>query len=506
MSLARADEIVLTGCHVPSVQARQLNVRGNLILDRVKATSLDLRGATIGGVLSLDGAILANPGGTTLAGGALTVGQGMICGRKFSSTGRIELYDATLPQGLSFSGATLTNPAGWALDAQGMRVDQFLFLGSSLARPDGFMAVGGLRLVGVRVNGYVCCWDAQITGADRSEGRGFAIAGLGMAVSDQLMLSRGFTADGEVHLTGAHVGADVDLRGASLKGGVDRALTAERLVVGGSVLCGEQFTARDSVSLVGSKIDGSLDFRNGCLGQHASQTSDQEQAPTALDLRDVTASRLVARWAVLPESADLRHASVMVLDDEPSAWPSRLRLRDFSYDRLLDNPVGTARTRLAWISRDVEGYIPQPYEQLISAYRRAGRDEAARKVAIAKQRHRRAVLSPAAKAWNWLLYISVGYGYRSWQAALWLLALELAGTAVFAHAYPAQMIAVTRSPMPFSAPVYALDVLLPIISLGQQNSWQPQGDPLYVYWVLIVLGWVFTSALVAGLTGIIKQD
>jgi hypothetical protein len=41
---------------------------------------------------------------------------------------------------------------------------------------------------------------------------------------------------------------------------------------------------------------------------------------------------------------------------------------------------------------------------------RAGHEEAARRVAIAKQRHRRQVLNPASKMWNWLLYLTIGYG------------------------------------------------------------------------------------------------
>jgi hypothetical protein len=68
------------------------------------------------------------------------------------------------------------------------------------------------------------------------------------------------------------------------------------------------------------------------------------------------------------------------------------------------------------------------------------------------------------------------------------------------------MIATRHPPMTFSAPVYTLDVLLPIIDLGQQASWQPTGITLYFYWTLIILGWTLTTALVAGLTGIFKRD
>ena len=47
-----------------------------------------------------------------------------------------------------------------------------------------------------------------------------------------------------------------------------------------------------------------------------------------------------------------------------------------------DRSVGVS-TRLDWLEKDAEGYIPQPYEQLVSTYRRGGQEEAARKVALA---------------------------------------------------------------------------------------------------------------------------
>ncbi len=68
------------------------------------------------------------------------------------------------------------------------------------------------------------------------------------------------------------------------------------------------------------------------------------------------------------------------------------------------------------------------------------------------------------------------------------------------------MIATSRHPMPVNAPIYALDVPLPIINLGQQDSWQQTGIALGVYWALIILRWVLTTALVAGLTGVVKRD
>ena len=208
LRLARAVEVALPGCHLPAVRAVQAEIRGNLILDRITATQVDLRGASVGGVLSLDGATLNNPGGVTLAGGALAVGQGMSCGSGFTSTGTIELSDARFPQGLSFTGATLVNDTSIALDAQGMQVGAYLFLGSSLHNREGFTAKGGLRLVGVHVDGYVCCWAADIRGVDGPAGPGYAILGLGLSITQNLMLSEGFRATGEMYLTGARIGEE----------------------------------------------------------------------------------------------------------------------------------------------------------------------------------------------------------------------------------------------------------------------------------------------------------
>lgn len=81
------------------------------------------------------------------------------------------------------------------------------------------------------------------------------------------------------------------------------------------------------------------------------------------------------------------------------------------------------------------------------------------------------------------------------------------GTWIFSDAYPAHMIAISAHPPAFHAAAYALDLLLPVIGLGQKSAWQPQGSAvLYWSWALTAAGWILTSAVVAGLTGILKRD
>jgi hypothetical protein len=84
--------------------------------------------------------------------------------------------------------------------------------------------------------------------------------------------------------------------------------------------------------------------------------------------------------------------------------------------------------------------------------------------------------------------------------------LLLVGTWVFDRAHPASMLPAKQPSPPFHAVVYTLDVLLPIVDLGQQSAWLPQGTALRWSWVLIGTGWVLTTAVVAGLAGILKRD
>jgi hypothetical protein len=111
---------------------------------------------------------------------------------------------------------------------------------------------------------------------------------------------------------------------------------------------------------------------------------------------------------------------------------------------------------------------------MMAVYRLAGRDQDARTIAIAKQRARRRTLPLPARAWSLLLDALVGYGYRTWLAALWLLGFMLAGWVVFDLAHPAYLIA-PRPPGErplFHAGLYTLDLLLPIgdsMALGRRS-------------------------------------
>lgn len=147
-------------------------------------------------------------------------------------------------------------------------------------------------------------------------------------------------------------------------------------------------------------------------------------------------------------------------------------------------------------------------------YRRAGHEQEARRVAIAKQRARRRRLPRPARLWNRLLGVTVGYGYQPWRAVWWLFGFVAVGALLFASAYPEALTA-TAPPeqLPVFVPViYSLDVLLPIVDLRQQDFWIPDATRpwgwayLIWFWLSIGAGWVLTTAVAAAVTGLLKTD
>ena len=68
------------------------------------------------------------------------------------------------------------------------------------------------------------------------------------------------------------------------------------------------------------------------------------------------------------------------------------------------------------------------------------------------------------------------------------------------------MTAVTAHPPAFQPFIYTLDVLVPVVGLGQKAAWHPNGGPLVWFnFALTAVGWVLATAVVAGLSGVLKR-
>ncbi len=309
----------------------------------------------------------------------------------------------------------------------------------------------------------------------------------------------GFTADGMMCLTYAHISGELDFDQAHLANATGFAISARKISVDGDMHFRRKSTVTGTIRLLDACIGGRLDFEG-------SRLSRSKPGDLILDLGGIHAAVLDLRLEEPPECViDLTYARVGSLIDAHQSWPAVVRLRGFTYE-ILEDESGRVRDRLRWLARDPDGYAPGIYDQLAAVYRRAGRVEDARRVAVAKHQRLRGQLNPLGRLWNWLLFLTVGYGYRTWWAGLWLAGLVLVGSAEFASAYPVHMHRTSAIVPAFSPIAYTLDVLLPVVDLGQQKAWIAQGGALVWTWFLTGAGWVLTTAVVVGLTSALRRD
>ena len=205
---------------------------------------------------------------------------------------------------------------------------------------------------------------------------------------------------------------------------------------------------------------------------------------------------------------DLGHTQVDVLRDDPESWPEQLNLNGLTY-RVLEPPLPAqghppARGRLEWLELDQNQREPQPYEQLAASYAAAGRAGEARRVLYWRERRQHAAKRPLGKAWSLLQDKTVGYGYQPWRAALWLAFLLLIGSIVYTAAPPA---ALQPSAAPhFNPAIYTLDLLLPIVDLGQRDAFNPSGAEQWLSYFLIAAGWILATTAATGVARILKRQ
>lgn len=300
---------------------------------------------------------------------------------------------------------------------------------------------------------------------------------------------RDLRTEGGLRLIGARFNSGLYLQRAVIRGTGNHAVYADHLEAT-SVEFSQGFTADGTVRLRGARVTGVLSFHDAVLS-----------APgRCLHLSHMQVDELILRPARIEGEVNLGYSRIGVLLDQPGAYPGHVRLNGFAFESLRG---GTRlRDRMDWVSRDPDGYRPQPYEQLASWYRRIGHDQDARRVLLAKQRARRATLGLPSKVAGYLLDVAVGYGYRPWLAGAWVALLLAAGTAVFT-AYPPSQVGLDERRI-FHAFPYTLDLLVPVSVFELRGAWEPVGWTQWVANLLITSGWILATALIAGATRVLR--
>jgi len=259
---------------------------------------------------------------------------------------------------------------------------------------------------------------------------------------------------------------------------------------------------------------------------------------------------------------NLSGASVGRLKDEvgPGDLPYLMRLDGFRYEAFSRRTDISLKARLPWLGSRPDGtpFIAQPYEQLASVLTKVGHRDDARSVLMVKERllraeNRRLLVASEGKGFRWArawlvdgaLRWMVGYGYRPARAAFLAAALILSLGLFFERTWQAGDMAPNAAPILVSDPwraatlshpdnpaafwsqkgqagqdwetfngfAYAADVVIPLVSLGQETAWAPSTtrSPLgrvgwWLRWVAKIIGWIVTALGAAALTGLIRQE
>ncbi|MFI1760023.1 oxidoreductase [Streptomyces sp. NPDC020571] len=348
---------------------------------------------------------------------------------------------------------------------------------------------GTFRVTGASIDG-----EFDLEGASLRAPGAHALDAYHVRVAEDFTFHPGFSAEGRIILSGATVSAAIGFCGARLSNPGDLALEAVDVTVHRNFDLGLGLTVDGAVKLDGTRVGTELSFRDAEL---------THPDGTALSLRAAQARETDLRTRrPIDGVVDARNARLGTLYDAQDTWPTDLRLSDATYETLAF-PLPAAE-RVRWIRRTTGDYLPQPYEQLAATYRRLGHEDEARTVLLAKQRHRRATLPPHTRLWGHVQDAAVGYGYRPLRAGLWLLALLVCGTLYFTLHTPAPLDP-GKAP-PFNAVFYTLDLLVPIITFGQDNAFAPHDTGQWLSYALIASGWILATTVTAGISRAVTRQ
>ncbi|MEU6228642.1 oxidoreductase [Streptomyces sp. NPDC047042] len=349
--------------------------------------------------------------------------------------------------------------------------------------------------------------------------RGRSLVGDGMHVGQDLQAEM-LEAHGELSLRGATIGVSLSLRGSRLANPYGRlALNAPQLTVGRTLyltpagvwnpILTSGTTPAHGTRIQRFECEGGIRLDDGRFGdavdlERARLTFTDEQS---LSLRRVQTPEL-RFLGERPERGKvlLSGAKVVNLVDRAGSWPGpgNLHMGGFGYENLVPQGPFPPTERLAWVAAATAEYSPEPYERLAAVLRNSGEDEDAREVLLAKQRRRRETLPPAAKLWGYVQDWTVAYGYRPGRAAVWMAVLWAASSVAFAHASHPPL--KSGEHPPWNPSLFALDLLLPLIDLGQVGFWQLRGGWQWLAAAIIMLGWILATTVAAGATRTLRRS
>ncbi len=361
--------------------------------------------------------------------------------------GRLDLEGCELRQDLSMSDCRFD--VGPLL--RSARVQNLFLNGSSLPGmvADGLNARGGVFLRNVKATGEMRLSGAKLGGDLDCTGARFAAGEDGKALNANHLDVQGSVillnveAEGEMRLRGAKLGGDLFCTGARFTARADGdAFSADGLDAKGDAFL-KDVKAEGEVRLVGARLGGNFECDNAHFSAGKAGKAlnlDGTRIEGALFLRD---------GALITGALDLTGAEIEQLIDDKKSWPETgMLLANGAIIKSFGGNQTGARVRLQWLALQKseqfgDDFWPQPYRNLEHFYRNRGDHGDANLIAMARvrltnraqRRHLRLWMRIFPTAMDLIHRGMNGYGYAPKRSLLWLVLLVLAGYDIYQPAW-----------------------------------------------------------------------
>lgn len=464
MSQTELMQLSLSDSRLPGLFAQGAKVTGSVFLRGATVTgTVDVNGAQIGGQLDCDGATLDGTGGKALnAQGAKVTGSVFL--RRATVTGTVDVNVAQIGGQLACEATKLNGAGGNALNAQGVMV-------AETASLDSVTAIGTVALNGAQIGGQLDCEGATLDGAG-----GIALSGQALRVELQFLFRRVRSVTGRVYLASAHVH---DLADDAASWGMCSDLLLDGFTydrIGGNT-SPKTFADRKEWLQKGSQFEG--EFRPQPYTQFAAvmrAVGHIAEARATLVERD----RILFAEAEKADRAALREAWGGDQSKRADCGKIGLRLH--------------GRRLWAGLTHRVVGYGHKPERALCYTFG------------------------------FWLLGTVISFiAYRAglmvpnsdviMVSAEWLDAVA-ADRVAPTDLWTGDAIRASAHYETFFAGIYALDLFLPVVDLGQESTWAVTTPTLFGWgwWLRVasflyqIAGWVVVSLGLAAVTGFVQRN
>ena len=466
-------------------------INGNILLDHGFESfgCLWLMNAKIGGGVSLEDATVLNRTdngeGQAISADGIEARSVSMRG-KFKAEGEVRFNSARIAHDIDVSGGAFRNDGAVALNFTNTDIGGQVW-------GDGCKVLGLFVLQGARIERNLELKGAEIAlrAVQRGDTHGRAIDAASLSVTGAALF-HGANVKGEILLADARIQGYLAFGGGRFINGGAWAIRAPNVRVGGNLTfkiaengfapLGQKTVIEGGAKFDRAQIDGALSWAALELRGPGPENSKGGVFSFA-DARiggPVHATSLVAQEGAL---VDASGATCAVLDDDVKAgWGPegvRLDLEGFNYGRL--ESAERWRLRLGWLKRarrEGHAFSPQPFTHLAQVYARDGQREDARRVMLAQHdlRTLRASSGPLTWALSSAFGLVAGYGLapiRIVRALALFLALGVMGVLTMNAQGALVRPGGAACNGAIEPALYAVDVALPVIDLGQEGRCGP---------------------------------